>query len=491
MKKSLGKSVFLAIHLIAFTFIIITMGCRKNLDEEVLSQARVQTTANRMVTITTGIDISFFGAKADGKTDNYQAFVAAAAYASTHENTTINFSAGKYYIAKYRTVKNDPIDHIYWTNCKGLKIIGQQGTIISLNGNFFRPLDYASSDGSLKSYTSGLCPFWFFNCTNLEIRNLEITGNVQNTTRAPGIDDNNPSVTESDNKLLRFTKCDSVIIDNIYAHHAEADGIKIGGDRINGIWVNSTNFNVSNVRSDYNARLGMSIGGLSKSYFKNCEFNYNGFNEGSYGHNDPAGGVDIEPGEFHNNDNIKFENCAFENNFGSHFMCTAPTNTSYITLLNCSLFTGIETSKVQAITILAKNVLIDGCKIRLGSRTMKFTNPKTPGSTATITNSIIEGSDNCITSNSKDLRDNIIFSNNQFKYTKDVLTKNFITLQTVNLQFLNNTVFISAAAIKSRPTGTHVLVQNAIISKGNKFYSENPLVKPKVSYTGTKIVADL
>ncbi|MEP7141313.1 MAG: glycosyl hydrolase family 28-related protein [Ferruginibacter sp.] len=490
MIKYQTKNWLTASHIIVYAFIIGTIGCAKKIEEDVSIQDRVQTSLKQPSVAAVGIDISSFGANGDGKTDNYAAFQAAAAYAAEHKNITINFPAGTYYIAKYRTKKNDKIDHIWWKNCSGLKLIGQNGTKISMNGSFFRKLDYVTSGGALKSYTSGLS-MWFYHCTNLEIRNIELTGNVQNTTRSPGADDASPSVTESNNYLLRFTMCDKVVINNIYVHHSESDGIKIGGDRINGVWTNSSNFKVTNLRSYNNARLGMSIGGLNKSYFKGCEFKYNGFTDGDYGRNDPAGGVDIEPGEFHNNDNIKFEACAFESNYSGHFLCTAPNTTSNITLLNCSIVTGIETPKTQGVTVLAKNVVIDGCIMKLGNRALKVTNPKRPGSTVKITNCKIECSDNVINSNSMEKDDNIIISNNQFTYTENVLTKNFITLQTKNLQFLDNTVFIPSAAIKSRPTGTHVLIQNAIISKGNMFYSDKSGVKPTVSYTGTKIVQDL
>ena len=490
MKETQTKTGLMALCVIAFAIIISSVSCSKKMDEDISDQARVASSAASANQKTIRIDMAGFGAVADGKTDNYQAFVAAAAYASSHPNTTIYFSTGTFYIAKYRTQKNDTIDHISWLNCKGLKLIGKKGTIISMNGDFFRPLSYTIADGSKKSYTGGLS-FWFNNCTNLEIRNFEMTGNVQKTTRAPGVDVNNPSVSESENIMLRFTKCDKVIIDNIYAHHAECDGLKIGGDRINGEWVNSTNFTVTNVRSFNNGRLGMSIGGLDNGYFKNCAFNNNGLTDGSYGQNDPAGGVDIEPGEFHDNDNIKFDGCSFENNYGVHFACTAPVNTSRITLLKCSIVTGIETSKTQAITILAKNTVIDSCIFKLKTRVMKFTSPLKPGSTIKLTNSLIETSGNCWTTNSTDMTDSVLMSGNQINYTENVMTKNLMSLQMSNMRFLDNKVFIPAVAIKSRPTGTHVLIQNAVISKGNRFYSNDPLVKPKVDYKGTTEVADL
>ncbi len=490
MKNHHSKMGLAMVPIIAFALTIGTISCNKNLQDDLLKTSRVPLSTENATLIAPGIDITTFGAVADGKTDNYNAFVAAAAYASSHDNTTINFPAGTFYIAKYRSIKNDPIQDINWANCKGLKLIGVAGTKISVNGNFFRPFDYSVGTAK-KSYTSGLSPFYFFHCNDLEIRNMEITGNVQSTTRAPGIDDNNPSVTESNNILLRFEMCNNVVVDNMYLHHAESDGIMVSGDRINNVWTNSTNFTMTNVKSFNNGRLGMSAGGLSGGYFKNCEFKNNGFTDGAYGHNDPAAGVDIEPGEFHNVDNIKFEGCAFENSYGNNFACTAPNTTSNITLLKCSVVTVTETSKPQGITILAKNTLIDGCIIKLKARVMKFTNPLKPGSTIKILNSLIETSGNCWTTNSTDMKDSVLVSGNQFNYTQNVMTKNVMSLQMANLRFLNNKIFIPAAALKSRPTGTHALVQNAVISQGNSFYSEVSTVKPKVSYTGTKVVADL
>ena len=490
MKTSQSKTTLVVLRVLLFAITFNTISCTKDIDKELLARNLWAGKPTVKVKNTTVKSITSFGAIGDGKADNYQAFVDAAAYASSHPNTTINFPAGTYYIAKYRKIQNDPIDHIWWRNCKGLKLIGAPGTKISFNGNFFRSLDYTVSDGSKKGYVSGLA-FWFEHCTDLEIRNFEMTGNVQKTRRAPGVDVNNPSVTESQNIMLRFTMCDQVIIDNIYAHHAECDGLKIGGDRINGVWINSTNFTVTNVRSYNNGRLGMSIGGLDNGYFKNCDFKNNGFTDGDYGHNDPAGGVDIEPGEFHDNDNIKFESCNFENSYGSHFMCTSPDLTKNITLLKCTIKTVTETPKTQGITILAENTIIDQCTFKLKSRVMKFTNPLKPGSTIKFMNSLIETSGNCWTTNSLNMKDKVIMSGNQINFTENSMTKNVIQLQMANMQFLDNKIFIPAAALKSRPNGTHAVIQNAIISKGNRFYSNDPAVKPTVNYTGTKTVADL
>ena len=109
------------------------------------------------------LSITAFGAVGDGTTDNYYAFKMAAAYASTHANTTITFPSGTFYIAKYRQVKNDTTDDIKWDQCVGLKLIGVAGTKISMNGTFSRLLNYITAEScAKKSYTTGLSPFYFY-----------------------------------------------------------------------------------------------------------------------------------------------------------------------------------------------------------------------------------------------------------------------------------------------------------------------------------------
>lgn len=428
--------------------------------------------------------IESFGAVADGTTDCYYPFKLAAAYASTHANTTINFSSGTYYIAKYRTVKNDTTDHIMWNNCLNLKLVGVAGTKISMNGTFFRPVDWYTSLCAPKSYTTGLCPFYFVYCTNTEIRNMEITGNVQNTTRAPGIDINNPSVTEGSSIMLRFTKCDSVIVDNMYLHHAESDGMLISGDRINGIWINSTRFHVSNVLSYNNARQGASVGGLSNGQFTSCRFDSTGFVGGTYGHNDPSAGIDIEPGALHYVDSVFFRSCFFKDNYGGQFLASAPTYVSNIRLMKCStIVSGNE--KPQGITMLGKYSKIDSSYFSLALRDFKITNVGKLGSTLQLTNSTIEATGNFITTASASFQDSVYIFNNQLTYIGNTMTTTFFTLQTSNLRFLNNNITISAPALASRPTGNHCVVQNAIISCGNIFP-----VGCRVSYTGTTTVCD-
>lgn len=430
------------------------------------------------------VNISFFGGVPDGTTDNYYPFKLAAQYAEANPNTTINFSTGTYYIAKYRTVKNDTTDHIMWNNCIGLRLVGVVGTKISMNGSFLRLLDYVTAGCARKSYTTGLSPFWFTNCRNLIIKNMEVTGNVQNTTRNPGINPENPSVTEGSSIMLRFTKCDTVLVDSMYLHHAESDGMTISGDRISNIWYNSTQFIVRNTRSWNNGRQGMSIGGLTGGYFYKCNFSYTGFTGGTYGFNDPAAGVDIEPGEFHFTDNIKFDSCYYIGNRGAQLNVSYPATTSNVTILKCS-FSGQADEKPQGITILARYSLVDSCFISLGNRDFKINNSAKLGATIGIRHSTIETTQTCINTSSSSFLDSCVISDCQINFVSNTMSQSFLQLRMSNLKFLANTIFASPAAIASKPTGAHCDIENAIASVGNVFSAGL-----RRDYTGTITVND-
>src|SRR5205085_8629721 len=121
MKTSQTKTSLVVLRVLLFAITINTISCTKDMDRELVARSLWAGKPAVKVKNTSVTSITSFGAVGDGKTDNYRAFVAAAAYASTHENVTINFPAGNYYIDKYRTKKNDTINHIYWRYCKGLK----------------------------------------------------------------------------------------------------------------------------------------------------------------------------------------------------------------------------------------------------------------------------------------------------------------------------------------------------------------------------------
>src|SRR5678809_392839 len=113
MKKTNTPFSSVSMRLIAFAIMFVSINsCKKINEDDPSKQPSLESFAVARVVKS----IKSFGAVGDGTTDNYSAFVRAAAYAAKNPNTTINFPAGTYYIAKYRKIKNDPIDHIWWRN---------------------------------------------------------------------------------------------------------------------------------------------------------------------------------------------------------------------------------------------------------------------------------------------------------------------------------------------------------------------------------------
>ena len=110
---------------------------------------------------------------------------------------------------------------------------------------------------------------------------------------------------------LHSAQNSSIYVENLYTHHHGLDGIFVGhtGTVEGGV---ATPITLINVRSEYNARQGLSwVGGIGLTAI-NCKFNYTG--RGTF-HSSPAAGVDIEQeGGVCRNGN--FINCEMGGNFG-------------------------------------------------------------------------------------------------------------------------------------------------------------------------------
>ena len=123
------------------------------------------------------IHVAIFGAVGDGATDDYQAFRDIVDYTNHRGGGSVNFESGAtYWIDKHCSdPAGDGRENLILTDCKGLTINGN-GAKININGNF---------DRSVQTIF-GLSGFWIKDCNNVEIRELEIDGNVQDTTNSSG-----------------------------------------------------------------------------------------------------------------------------------------------------------------------------------------------------------------------------------------------------------------------------------------------------------------
>jgi len=417
------------------------------------------------------INIKTFGAKGDGKTNDYNAFLKAASVLSKQGHGTLFFPKGIYYIGVNHR-NNDSTDDVIFKNCEGLRIYGSNA-VINVKGDFYRSTDRVN--GKFKySGTTAVIPFGFMDCKNVNIEGLEINGNVNLMKR-------DPDVVETGGHLIRFVNCAGVTMKNVFVHHAQSDGIYITGK--------CSDFAFQNVKSSNNGRQGMSIIQLINGQFSNCKFLNTGITGGAYGAHAPSAGVDIEPRSSNgvSVQNITFDQCTFENNAGGQFLCTSPLNTNNVMLNNCVINAVNSTYRYQMI-LAGKNIIVQNCKIDCGSGSIYPVWNGMPGSKVTLKTNTISSSSNGIMAVQKGNNSELIIDNNNLTFTGASLKSYFPYIQTGNFIFTNNKIFIPSKAMKV--SGFSALVQLGRQSFGNIFSTDNKSVKPKVSYQGTMDVKD-
>lgn len=423
------------------------------------------------------INIKKLGAKGDGVSNDYKALKKATEIVNKKGRGIILFPPGNYYIANYTDSSHPDLD-LKFKNCSNITIIGRKATI-NLNGRFNRSSASTHRKGFSYSDKNQIVPFYFLQCKNVFVSGIEIDGNVDQMTRDKG-------VVEKGQGLIMVMGCFNVRIEDVYLHHSPSDGIYIGagGNQL------SRKVTIVRARSFNNARQGLSITALRDGHISRCNFSYTGITEGDYGFHRPTAGVDIEPHKVYDNiktGNIYFEKDTFVNNLGGQFLCTQPKLTSNIRINDCT-FKGIDSFSRYQLILAADSVTLENSELKLGRGNVFPTWAATPGSHVKIINCIIESSLNGILSSSSDDRDSVFIKNNSFKFTGNTMTTYFPYLQTKNLVFLNNEVYIPSAVIKKNRFTS--LIQHSILSKGNKYYSDQSSIRPKVAYDKTRRVED-
>jgi len=415
------------------------------------------------------ISIKQFGAKGDGVTDDYNAFLALASYVNAKKGGQVLFPKGVYYIAAYHT-KNNNLSDIIFKDCTNLSIKGD-GAVIKVNGKINRTMDRSNSR-AWYSKTNSIVPLYFDNCKHLTIQSLEVRGGVDQMTR-------DPKVVETGGNLIQLMNCQDVKINDVYVHHAQTDGIYINGDA-------SRDFAFVNVTSSNNARQGMSILKLNNATFTKCKFVKTGITSGSYGFHAPAAGVDIECGKIplaKKTGNFIFDSCVFEDNLGTQFACTSPVSCSNITLKNCQI-TSNDSSTYHAMILVADSITLQDSKIDCRKGNI-YTNWKgMPGANVKVMRCVITSSMAGIVSISDDSsNDRVTIANNTFyNNSNGEIKRYFIQVQNPKASFINNIIHIPSGNLKRK--GASSQIENALVSEGNTFISDGR-TKPVVSYKGT------
>jgi hypothetical protein len=268
-------------------------------------------------------NIRSFGAKGDGKTNDTEAFVKAAAFFNGRGgNGTLVISKGVYIVGKQSFSNGDVSRGAYigvnildFKNVSNLVLQGEKGTVIKyadklkmgsfdpVTGEIFNDnnpaapmVRYAGDIGNCIGLT---------NCNNITLKNLALNGN-NNAIQFGGRYDDQGIQLVHIGIYIRNSR--SIFIDQVSASNFGLDGIEIMNDASS----LPDDIHISNAAFEYNCRQGLSWVGGNYLAAKNCKFSHSG----KKGYSSPPGaGVDIEA-EVGPASNGSFDNCEFVDNTG-------------------------------------------------------------------------------------------------------------------------------------------------------------------------------
>jgi hypothetical protein len=289
-------------------------------------------------------NIHSFGAKGDGKTNDTEAFVKAAAFFNERGgNGTLVISKGVYIVGKQSFSNGDVSKAAYkgqhlldLKNIGHLTIQGEKGTVLKFtNGLKFGSFDFNSGEPfsgnnpalSEEKYAAyiGYC-IGLTNCDHITIKQLYLNGN--NTTIQLGGPYGDKGIQLMHSGIYIKNSRD-IVIDNVSASYFALDGLIITNEAAS----KPDNIHISNSAFEYNSRQGLSWVGGNNLLAQNCRFNHTGRSAFT---SSPGAGVDIEP-EVGPVSGGNFENCEFINNNGCGLV-TSDNRSNNCTFTGCTFW---------------------------------------------------------------------------------------------------------------------------------------------------------
>jgi len=402
--------------------------------------------------------VTDFGAKGDDKTDNYAAFIKAAATLSKAGGGTLIIPKGKYYIAAFKIYggndKNNITDIIF-KNCNNLLIEGN-GSTVRVNGKFTRKPDYRLAGVPYQySYYSTVCPFVFSGCKNTVLKNITLYGEVDKMKKEGSVVEGQSygvSIYDNDNE-----SSSNITLQNLVVHHFAVDGFLIRS--------NGRKLSILNCRSYSNARQGLSITKGKDILIYGSDFDSTGFT-GKYGLHWPAAGIDIEnefkPGDV---DGVVIRKCRLRSNYGFQVVTTLPSHNVLID--SCFImdkdkgYGGGE----NGVGMYSLNSTINNCII-FGSIQVDLADQQYQGEKVQqVKNNIIySGGRGIICS---DFNRPVNISSNIFVMLPKPQDTYFPYIQSLNCTFNNNIIVVNPARIGAGSPQVTALVQQVKESRDN------------------------
>jgi hypothetical protein len=451
------------------------------------------------------VNVRSYGAKGDGVSNDYAAVKRAVAKINAQKGGELYFPPGTYYLNVYhqpakkespenkaaavtKTMPGKPVDvnapagrpgaqnnagidlsvtDLEFKNCDGLRIYGEKA-IIAVKGNFHRRVTRKNANHTFSGIMA-ITPIKLSNCRNVTIEGLTLDGNVDQMTR-------DKKVNESGGHLIFINKSENVRMSNLYIHHAQTDGIYIRNF--------SREVRADHVVSAHNARQGMSIIQLSNGIFNNCRFINTGSTGGKYGRHAPSAGVDIEPNrQTQRVENIRFNNCAFENNRGPQLVISHPGTTRQITFKACNFLANAHSNRL-GVLVNAKEVRFEDCNFDLGKANIYPA--RKSGSSSVFSKCVIKSSTSGIVAVNAGTDRSVVIDQCTLVYTGTTkISSYFPYINMNNMVFTNNIIEVPSQYYKA--AGVSGMIMNSKQVSGNKYQSNGREVRRQLSVKGSKV----
>jgi hypothetical protein len=269
------------------------------------------------------VNVSQFGFRPDGKTDNTEAFQKLVSYVNKKGgNVILNFPKGIYYAGKQtKTLKRQGYylsasDVLGFVDVSNVVIKGAAGTVFKYNDNlYFGSFEVPSlkkMDVSRDFYKpENACYIGnfisFTNSRNITIENLTLDGNADRAIGGGAYGDIGIQIPYTG---LNIINTQNVIVRNLVSENFGLDGV-IVSNRL-GIATANDSVYFYDCRFSKNGRQGMSWISGNQLEARNCRFELTGRGKFS---SSPGAGLDIESEE-HPIRNGKFVSCTFFDNVG-------------------------------------------------------------------------------------------------------------------------------------------------------------------------------
>lgn len=347
------------------------------------------------------INVSDFGARGDGVSDNYSAFKSLAYSLDSNRllsPTLVIFPYGNYKIDRYKiecgadaaghctnrikdgSLGNKNTDIIY-NNIRNVRFLGC-GSTVEVRGNFIRTQDLlvnTAPDGSkfYNSYSNSIIPFRINSGQDFSIEDFILNGNVNQMQREE-------NVSEGGGNGIMTNGCSRFTINRIKTHHFSSDGIYLGqGKGVN--YVADKDVVIDSVESKNNGRQGITVLQAVNVSILNSAFLDTGKTETSLYPPHASSGIDIEPNAVPGDPehgqidmqttNILIDHCLIANNLGAQISANTGANScingicppSYVgkvTISNSSIYSS-DLSSSNAVIISVNDGTIMNSKMFL------------------------------------------------------------------------------------------------------------------------------